>query len=71
MARNWVYVRGYVRKANIEEKTRKSNAKSPHEESENHKNIRFQLQCNSIAILANKQAWKLEHLLTLIWWEWD
>ena len=36
-------------------KTRKLNTKSPHEESENHQNIRFQLECNGIVILANKQ----------------
>ena len=39
-------------------KTRTSNAKSPHEESENHRNIRFQMQCNDIVILANKQEVK-------------
>ena len=37
-----------------QEKTRKSNAKSPHKESENHKNIRIQTQCNDIVILATK-----------------
>ena len=46
--------------------TQKSNAKSPHEESENHKILCFQMQCNDIVILANKQevksnchVWKL------------
>ena len=37
-----------------QEKTRKSNVKSPHKESENHKNIRIQTQCNDIVILATK-----------------
>ena len=46
---------GYVHDATKEEKTQKLNAKSPHEESENHKNTRFQMQCNDIVILANKQ----------------
>lgn len=32
-----------------------SNAKSTHEELENHKNIRFQIECNDSVILANKQ----------------
>ena len=48
----------YIHNANKERKARKSNGKSPHEESENHKNIRFQMQCNDIVILANKQKVK-------------
>ena len=49
---------GYVHDANKEKKPRKSNTKSPHEESENHKNIRFQMQCSDIVILAKKQEVK-------------
>ena len=37
MARNWVCVAGYVHDTNKEEKTPKSNARSPDKESENHK----------------------------------
>ena len=48
----------YIHNANKERKARKSNRKSPHEESENHKNIRFQMQCNDIVILASKQKVK-------------
>ena len=55
MARSCVCVAGYLHDANKEEKARKSNAKSPHEELENHKNIRFQLQCNGIVSLANNK----------------
>ena len=36
--------------------------KSPHEVSENYKNILFQMQCIDIVILANKQE-KSEHFL--------
>ena len=57
---------GYVHNANKEKKLPKSNAKSLHEELENHKIIHFQVQCNDIVILANKQevksncrVWKL------------
>ena len=43
-------------------KIQKLNAKSLHEESEHHKNIRFQLQCSGNVILGNKHE-KSEHFL--------
>ena len=46
--------RGLCLQCQQRKKTRKSNARSPHEESENYNNIRFQMQCNDIVILANK-----------------
>ena len=47
-----------IHDASKEEKTPKSTAKSTHEELENHKNIRFQIERNDRVILANKQEVK-------------